>query len=297
MKTVTSVSGGKSSAYMALHFPTDYYVFSCVLTDDPRATPKDPELFRECRERLPGFIGSREADLTLKNLLILEQKLGQKIHWISGLDSQYNPSLIKNKEGWLPDLLTYDRLIQNRKALPNRVQRWCTEQLKIYAIFWFVYLNLMEDDKDLVSMNIGFRADEVYRAEKMLDRCDKVKFPYKCPVNGKKKKVKHNWKSIDWRMLNFPMITNAVTNNIVKDYFRGKWDFPIVSNCDGCFFHKAWQLRYQNALDPDKFSWWKDLEYMYDANFKNGVSYKKILDGEKEALEDQLEQQGCFCTD
>lgn len=32
LQTITSISGGKPSAYMALHYPTDLYVFACVLT-------------------------------------------------------------------------------------------------------------------------------------------------------------------------------------------------------------------------------------------------------------------------
>jgi hypothetical protein len=33
MKTITSISGGKTSSMMAVEFPTDHYVFSVVLTD------------------------------------------------------------------------------------------------------------------------------------------------------------------------------------------------------------------------------------------------------------------------
>lgn len=51
MKTVTSVSGGKTSAMMALEFPTDHYIFAVVLTDHKLSAPKDKGLLRECQDR------------------------------------------------------------------------------------------------------------------------------------------------------------------------------------------------------------------------------------------------------
>jgi diphthamide synthase (EF-2-diphthine--ammonia ligase) len=36
MKTVNSLSGGKTSSYLAVHYPADYNVFSLVRTDDKR---------------------------------------------------------------------------------------------------------------------------------------------------------------------------------------------------------------------------------------------------------------------
>ena len=34
MKTVNSLSGGKTSTYIAIHYPADYNVFSLVRTND-----------------------------------------------------------------------------------------------------------------------------------------------------------------------------------------------------------------------------------------------------------------------
>ena len=45
--SVSSVSGGKTSAYMALHYPTDKYVFAVVKTLDKNAIPKDKGLLNQ----------------------------------------------------------------------------------------------------------------------------------------------------------------------------------------------------------------------------------------------------------
>lgn len=83
MQTVTSLSGGKTSSMMALQFPTDHYIFAVVLTDQPEAAPKDSGLLRECQSRIPHFRASRELDLTLSNILDLEQLIGKPIDWVA----------------------------------------------------------------------------------------------------------------------------------------------------------------------------------------------------------------------
>lgn len=53
MKTVNSISGGKTSAYLAKHYPADYDIFSLVCIKDKECAPKDPKLlngvFVKCR--------------------------------------------------------------------------------------------------------------------------------------------------------------------------------------------------------------------------------------------------------
>lgn len=78
MKTVTSVSGGKTSAMMAVEYPTDHYIFAVVLTDQIEVAPKDKGLLRECQDRIPHFKASRELDQALINVLRLEQLIGKK---------------------------------------------------------------------------------------------------------------------------------------------------------------------------------------------------------------------------
>lgn len=298
MKTITSLSGGKSSAYMAVHFPTDYYLFAVVLTDQSEVAPKDPGLLRECQRRIPGFIASRELDQTLLNVLKLEELLGKEVRWIAASDSQENPGMIQDKNDWHPTPLTYDALIRYRKALPNKLQRFCTEQLKIYAIFWHTYLNLMEDDKDIVQINIGFRWDEGRRVDDMLNRCDKISFPYQCPVGSKDKKSKHQWIKIDWRIPNFPMFDNRIDKlDVLKFWVDKGWVFPSVSNCDGCFHHRQEELQTQANLYPERMQWWKDWECNINGTWKDRTTYENLLKYRQQSLFDEVESVGCFCTD
>ena len=52
MKTVTSVSGGKSSAYIAANYPSDFLVFALVCIEDRNCTPKDKKLVQMVSDRI-----------------------------------------------------------------------------------------------------------------------------------------------------------------------------------------------------------------------------------------------------
>ena len=82
--TITSLSGGRTSAWMALNYPTDYYVFALVRTDDPGHIPQDAGLVSAVRKKCPDFVGSLELPDTLRCVLELEQAIGKEIKWVWG---------------------------------------------------------------------------------------------------------------------------------------------------------------------------------------------------------------------
>jgi hypothetical protein len=45
LTTVNSISGGKSSCYMALHYPADVNLFAVVCIDEPKCRPKDAAIY------------------------------------------------------------------------------------------------------------------------------------------------------------------------------------------------------------------------------------------------------------
>ena len=128
MKTVNSISGGKTSAYIAVHYPADYEVFSVVCIDDKECTPKDKAIVdyanRKLEKLIPKygeFIATAEDDATLKAMMDLEQYLGREIIWVRGK--------------------SFDDVIDTgtQTRLPSWARRYCTEQMKLQPIFdwWF----------------------------------------------------------------------------------------------------------------------------------------------------------------
>jgi hypothetical protein len=88
MKTVNSISGGKTSAYIAKHFPADINIFSLVRIDDKDnlwMKGKDEKTRQLISDKLGvEFIGTAEMDEIIYTILDLEQHIGTNITWITG---------------------------------------------------------------------------------------------------------------------------------------------------------------------------------------------------------------------
>jgi len=156
MKTINSLSGGKTSSYIAANYPADYNVFSLVRTDDKKCLFPDAKIRQEVSNRLgTEFIGTLEDDMIIYTMLDLEQYIGKKIDWVTGK--------------------SFDEIIvrKDKKYLPNVTQRFCTTEMKLKPIFnWW-----RENINKVCEVRIGFRANEQSRAKTMLSKTNK---------NGKK---------------------------------------------------------------------------------------------------------------
>ena len=86
MKRVVSVSGGKSSAYIAANFECDFLVFSLVRVEDKSLKFKDEINRKRISDKLGvEFIATAEEDEIIYTILDLEQFLGKEIHWVTGV--------------------------------------------------------------------------------------------------------------------------------------------------------------------------------------------------------------------
>jgi len=66
MKTVNSLSGGKTSSYIAANYPADYNLFSLVRTDDVRVLFPDAKIRQIVSDRIgKEFIGTLEKYVKL----------------------------------------------------------------------------------------------------------------------------------------------------------------------------------------------------------------------------------------
>lgn len=236
--TVNSLSGGKTSSYMAVHYPADINIFACVCIDYSPATPKDQDVLKYCLEKLNGdFIASAEHEKTLKVMMNLEQKIGREIVWVRGK--------------------SFDEIIDNAGCLPTWARRFCTTDMKILPIFEYVYFRY-----GFVNENIGFRYDELYRAysiKKGEKPKKKVKaiisnYPLSCKNYGQKRQ---NLGEIHWANKNYPLIDNKVYHKEILDFWKSQpqFDFPRDSNCRGCH-HKPPQLIKKNWEEtPEVLEW------------------------------------------
>jgi hypothetical protein len=254
MTTVNSVSGGKTSAYIAANYKADYNVFALVRTNDKSCLFPDAKMRQMVSDRLGvEFIGTLEDDMIIYTIFDLEQFIGQEIHWITGK--------------------TFDEIIQRgaKKYLPNVTQRFCTIEMKLQPFFDWWRNNFTEP----VEMRIGYRANELRRAERMLSRLSPNGFSTYKAIIGKSK-TQNKWGNIEWRKPVFPLINDNIFKDCIEEYWRDKpVRFAYMNNCIGCFHRNEMLLKLMSEKFPEKFNWFVKQEEG-GAKFKSGITYDKI---------------------
>ena len=252
--TVNSVSGGKTSAYIASNYKADYNVFSLVRTNDKKCLFPDAKLRQQVSDKLGvEFIGTLEEDVIIYTIFDLEQFIGQEIHWITGK--------------------TFDEVVakSGRIYLPSVTQRFCTVEMKIKPFFEWWKSNFDEP----VEMRIGYRANEMRRVQKMMDKLSVNGFSTYKDIIGKSKS-QNKWGNIEWRKPVFPLVTDNIFKDNIEEYWRDKpVRFAYMNNCIGCFHANEMRLKLMSEKFPDKFDWFVRQE-KDGSTFKNGITYAKI---------------------
>lgn len=246
MKTVHSLSGGKTSSYMAVHYPADYNVFSLVTINHPPSSPKDKNIIKMVSEKIgKDFIATAEDDATLYGMFDLEQKMGREVTWVC---SDTFDDIIKRKSNYLPGSLV----------------RYCTTELKVRPIFDWWYRTI----GDKIKMGIGYRYDE-------MERADRFKSSFKGIVG--KIGSRNKWQEIDWREGWFPLIDDKVIHpRIIEWSLTSGIMFPNDSNCVGCFHKPIQQLRKNFIDNPSKMHWFANKEKTCSGTWKKGHTYEEI---------------------
>lgn len=258
MKTVNSLSGGKTSSYVAVHYPADYELFALCCIDDHNAGKDIPKwLKREVNDRLqkyspqwPEFKATSEDVKTITAILDLEQMVGREIIFLRGI-------------GW-------EEMMKKKKAVPNRAKRFCTTMMKMLPIFEFCHTQIGE----LVEMRIGYRYDEV---ERVNDFTETIHYPTKMEYQPKSNRWIQRWEDIKWRVSRFPLIEDKVLHFHVNNYWAGQSiAFPEDSNCQNCFWKPEQQLRKNMETNPAIMQWAKVQEDLFGYTFRDKYSLLQI---------------------
>ncbi len=257
MKKITSVSGGRTSAFIAANYPSDYLLFALVRIDDFKCKFPDEQLRKKVEDKIQApFIATSEDDLIIKTMFDLEQFLGKEIIWVTG---QTFEEVIKFKGNYLP----------------NRVTRYCTTHMKIKPMFDWWQKNINEP----IEMQIGFRANEINRAESMLKKCNEEGLTLFNTSYAKTKNGKNKWIEIAWQKPTFPLIDNNIYKDTVNKYWEDKpVKFAPYNNCVGCFHRNPVFLKYMFQEHPTKMQWFADQEV-------NGKAYWKSEGGQVQPYE------------
>jgi hypothetical protein len=248
MKRVINFSGGKTSALMTILL---------------KPTENDIVLFTDT---------GREHPLTYKFIDDFERNENIKVH-----RAEYT-----HKKA--PGLKGFDALIESKKFVPNRMQRFCTSELKILVAKRYLRsLGIITFEN-----YIGFRADEERR------------------VNNYKNKYK--------RVLpKFPLFDKGVNKEMVNQYWLTRsytLEIPsILGNCDLCFLKGKDNIIKIMQHFPELAQRWIDDETkVKDKGHKNGkatyfgnISYAELFRAAQSQkslfdLQDALPAYDCSCS-
>tara|TARA_R100000951_G_C2601453_1_gene168307 strand:- start:54 stop:896 length:843 start_codon:yes stop_codon:yes gene_type:complete len=257
MKTVNSLSGGKSSSYIGINFPADFNVFSLVRTNDISCIYPDAKV-RQIVSDLIGceFVGTTEQDAIIKIMLDISEKIN--VDWVTG---EAFEDVINKKGGYLPNMMV----------------RYCTTHLKMYPIFkWW-----KENINEICEMRIGFRKGEEKRKVRMLNKLNEYGNEEIKVIVGKKGS-QNKWGMVEWRKPSFPLIDNGIENKDIQSYWAKNTDinFPegYYNNCVGCFHRNPLFLNKMYQEHPNKIEWFAKQEENNQPNtFMKDINYNKIM--------------------
>ena len=306
--TANGLSGGKSSSYIACHYPADYDIFALCCIDDPNAnrgkSAIDKKIMQMVNDKLQKycsdqkeFVATSEDPIILKLMFDLEQHIGREITWLRGL-------------GW-------EDMLRIKKAIPNMDKRFCTTIMKMIPTYNFIFKYTPMP----VKMRIGFRYDEKERKDNFNEF---YKMPTRCDIFSSREEIiektknhiiarsaservnfgnyyYHVHENIHWRVGDFPLIDDKVTHFRVQKYFEDKpLVFPPDSNCQNCFWKDEQQLRKNFETNPSIMNWAAVHEAIMDNTFKEDNS---LLDIRKMGIQEDFFfgtgsgcQSGGFCT-
>ena len=261
MKTFNSISGGKTSAYLEVHYPSDYRAFALVRTDDKRCEYPDAKVRQMVSDKLGfEFVGTLEDDEIINTILDLEQFTGREIKWVSGK--------------------TFDEVINRASGIPNLPQpmrRFCTAEMKVRPLFeYWRSLNI-----DAWECRFGFRANEMRRAKNTNARLNENGFLTERGIVGKSKNGRNKWKEYEYQKPKYPLIEDNIYKDQIEEFWKGKpVRFAWLNNCVGCMHKEPILLKKMMGLHPNKLQWFIDKEneakVMRGNTWRQDVEYSEI---------------------
>lgn len=242
-----SFSGGRTSGYMLWHVLDAY---DGKLPDDVHVTFANT---------------GKEREETLRFIHDCETHWGVHVNWVEWLSRPKGKEGRDTPVGARFALVSHNSasrngepfsaLIDRKQYAPNPVTRFCTMEMKIEAMKWF----MLDRGYDRWSNVVGLRADEMHRVFKAYDRNAK---------GGER-----------WHTL-MPMVDAKARQEDVLEWW-GKQPFDLQlkhyeGNCDLCFLKGRDKLMRIIREQPGIADWWIEQEAKF-GRFRNDYSYADLV--------------------
>lgn len=147
----------------------------------------------------------------------------------------------------------FEGLIRDKKYTPNATMRWCTAELKVRVMKWFMQSLGFKNWTNV----IGLRYDERHRVAKS------------------RRPNKECWTNA------LPLDDGKISNRDVRAFWAEQpFDLqllPFEGNCDGCFLKarpKLWEIE---RTKPGTLQWWADMEIPGNGQWITEYSYNELI--------------------
>ena len=237
MITVNSLSGGKTSSYIAANYPADYDVFALVRIEHEQSKFPDKKIRQEVEDRIQApFIATAEDDMIIYTMLDLEQYIGREITWVTGK--------------------TFDEVLNSAGTLPDPLRRYCTTQMKLDPMFEW-WRNTINEPCDF---RLGFRANEQSRAKRTNEKTNERGYLEMKAIVGRRG-TRNKWDMIEWQRPVYPLIDDNIYKDDIERYWKDKpVRFAWMNNCVGCFHKTPMLIRKMWDKHPSKLQWFSSKE-------------------------------------
>lgn len=168
----------------------------------------------------------------------------------------------------------FEKLIKQRKYLPNAVTRFCTTELKIRPMKRYLTKELGWKNW---SACVGMRSDEPHRAK--ADSKDRWKYWYPL-IDAGVTKLEVN---LFWSLNDFDLRLDNSSGSTPK------------GNCDFCFLKSEATLAAMARQHPERAEWWMRMERECGSTFRKGRNLNKFVDFVQRQQDWIFDEQGFFC--
>lgn len=259
-----SFSGGRTSAYM----------LKMMLDAHGGAFPPDVHVV---------FANTgKEREETLRFVHECQARWGVPIHWVEFRSRKVSRPIEERFEEVTFETASragepFEALIRDKQYTPNAVMRWCTAELKVRVMKWFMQARGYKNWVNIV----GLRHDEQHRVAKSR-KPNKEAWTNVLPLDDAKASQRDVFRFWFGKLSISEVVEacrtlggNALAMLLPQGFDLGLFGFE--GNCDGCMLKaraKLWEIE---RTKPGTLQWWADMEVIGKGQFVTEYSYAELI--------------------
>lgn len=224
----------------------------------------------------------KEREETLKFVNECGKRWGVKIRWLEFRSRKTSLDIEERFEEVTFETASrlgepFEALIRDKQYTPNAVMRWCTAELKVRVMKWFMQSLGYKNWTNI----IGLRHDEQHRVAKSR-KPNKECWTNALPLDDARATQRDVFQFWFGSMTMGDVVEacrtlgdNALTVFLPQGFDLGLFGFE--GNCDACMLKARGKLWEIERTKPGTLQWWADMEIVGKGQFVTEYSYEELM--------------------